>query len=242
MNLNITDIFNITDTRNINVYDIFYQTYLEDKEKALRWMIYLRDIKDGLGMRVISSILLKLQKDDLHMAMKIAQSDVEQFGRYDDLIKDYIKYNSSIQSILIRKIYEQLHEDMELQKEGKRISLLAKWLPSINTSSDYTRKNANAICNDLLLSKRQYRKILSRLRNHINIIETKLCQKDYNIDYASLPKKALLFYHDAFMRNDKDNYTKYLTQYKKEKNSDNRSFEEKLNNPRYDKIINEWLK
>ena len=94
----------------------------------------------------------------------------------------------------------------------------------------------------MLLSKRQYRKILSRLRNHINIIETKLCQKDYNIDYASLPKKALLFYHDAFMRNDKDNYTKYLTQYKKEKNSDNRSFEEKLNNPRYDKIINEWLK
>ena len=161
---------------------------------------------------------------------------------YDDIIKDYIQYNSSIQSILIRKVYEQLHEDMELQKEGKRISLLAKWLPSINTSSDYTRKNANAICNDLLLSKRQYRKILSRLRNHINIIETKLCQKDYNIDYASLPKKALLFYHDAFMRNDKENYTKYLTQYKKEKKIDNRSFEEKLNNPRYDKIINEWLK
>ena len=131
---------------------------------------------------------------------------------------------------------------MALQKAGKRISLLAKWLPSINTSSDYTRKNANAICNDLLLSKRQYRKILSRLRKHIDIVETKLCMKNYNIDYASLPKKALLFYHDAFMRNDKDNYTKYLTQYKKEKNSDNRSFEEKLNNPRYDKIINEWLK
>ena len=107
---------NIIDTKNVDIYDMFYQTYLEDKEKALRWMIYLRDIKDGFGMRVISSILLKLQKDDLHMAMKIAQSDIEQFGRYDDIIKDYIQYNSSIQSILIRKIYEQLHEDMELQK------------------------------------------------------------------------------------------------------------------------------
>ena len=79
---------NIIDTKNVDIYDMFYQTYLEDKEKALRWMIYLRDIKDGFGMRVISSILLKLQKDDLHMAMKIAQSDIEQFGRYDDIIKE----------------------------------------------------------------------------------------------------------------------------------------------------------
>ena len=245
MNLDVTrnDIIYGNINVCIDVYDMFYQTYLQDKERALRWMIYLRDIKDGLGCRILSEILINLQKDDLYMAMKIAESDVEQFGRYDDLIRCYIEYNSSIQSVLLKKIYEQLHEDMDLQRQNKPISLLAKWLPSINTSSRYTRENARKICKDLLLSPRQYRKILSRLRQHIGIIETKIANKDYtDIDYSTMPKKALLHYYNAFMRNDEAKYTEFMkTQEPVIRLNDKKSFEDKLTNPKYDKIIQQLL-
>lgn len=63
--------------------------------------------------------------------------------------------------------------------EGKNISLLAKWLPSVNASNKATKYNARKIAKALEMDNCEYRKMLSRLRNYIKIIENNLREKDY---------------------------------------------------------------
>jgi large subunit ribosomal protein L1 len=61
------------------------------------------------------------------------------------------------------------------------------------------------------LSSKEYRKILSLLRNHINIVERKMTSNTWNeINYNNVPSKAMMKYRQAFMRNDKERYSDYL--------------------------------
>ena len=96
-------------------------------------------------------------------------------------------------------------------KEDKPISLLAKWMPSINTSSKETRKVANMLCKELQMTPRQYRKLLAKLRGYLNIVENNLSRKTYEkIDYSAVPSKANILYRDAFMRHDAERRAQYL--------------------------------
>jgi Domain of unknown function (DUF2828) len=91
------------------------------------------------------------------------------------------------------------------------VSLIGKWLPSLNASSYETKRYAKIIQEYLGLTPREYRKMLSRLRSEINIVETKLTDKDYeSIDYSKLPSKAGMQYRQAFFRNDGVRYERFL--------------------------------
>ena len=111
---------------------------------------------------------------------------------------------------VIKFIKEQLEQDIDLMAEGKNISLLAKWLPSVNASNKATKYNARKIAKALEMDNCEYRKMLSRLRNYIKIIENNLREKDYTFDYSYQPSKALMKYRKAFIRNDKDRYSEFL--------------------------------
>mgnify|MGYP000071549739 CR=1 FL=1 len=61
----------------------------------------------------------------------------------------------NLKEYVIKFIKEQLEQDIDLMAEGKNISLLAKWLPSVNASNKATKYNARKIakaleivCND----------------------------------------------------------------------------------------------
>lgn len=91
------------------------------------------------------------------------------------------------------------------------VSLIGKWLPSLNASSYKTKKYAKIIQTSLGLTPREYRKLLSRLRKAISIVETKLTEKNYEaIDYSKIPSKASMKYRQAFFRNDQERYTAFL--------------------------------
>ena len=49
------------------------------------------------------------------------------------------------------------------------------------------------------------------------ILENNLREKDYTFDYQSVPSAALNNYRDAFLRNDKERYTKYMDEVKQGK-------------------------
>ena len=94
--------------------------------------------------------------------------------------------------------------------EQKQVSLLAKWLPSVNASSIETKNFARKIAFDLGISEPEYRKTLSSLRKYIDILESRLCKKDYTFDYSKQPSNAMLKYRKAFLRNDNERYTKFI--------------------------------
>lgn len=93
------------------------------------------------------------------------------------------------------------------------ISLLAKWLKSENTSSKESREIARKIRTKLDLSPRQYRKLLSHLRQGLNIVERDMCAQTWGeIDYQKVSSRAALLYRKAFRKNDADRYGGFMDQ------------------------------
>ena len=218
-------------------YEYFDRDFKENKVNALKLLFYIRDIQQGLGEReVFRWMLVFISKHNAELTLKLFKEDITKFGRYDDEFAYYDILHPLAKALVMEKVSQQLDEDIYLMKQNKPISLLAKWLPSINTSSVNTRYIADLIRKDLNLSPRQYRKMLSKLRKHIDIVETRICNLDYkNIDYFSLPKNAIEYHYNAFMKNDTEKFKEFLSNrtmmYQQKKIDD---LENILSNKRYD--------
>jgi len=95
-------------------------------------------------------------------------------------------------------------------------SLLGKWMPSANTSSKETRAKANLIINKMKITPREYRKMLSFLRKKISIVETNMCQNDWeSITYQHVPSKAMSNYRKAFIKHDEERFNNFLQKVEK---------------------------
>lgn len=106
---------------------------------------------------------------------------------------------------------EQLDNDIKAMEEGKPVSLLAKWLPSVNTSSATTKEYARRLCKHFKMSPKEYRQTLSKLRAYGNVIETKISKSAWaEIDYETVPAKANMKYDRAFEKHDLERRTEYL--------------------------------
>ena len=112
---------------------------------------------------------------------------------------------------MIDYIEKRLKLDCDLMNAGSNVSLLAKWLPSATTSSKESRKYASMIYHDLNMSKTEYRKVLKKLRDYIDVVESKMSRNEWSdIDYSHVPSKANILYRNAFMRHDEERRTEYL--------------------------------
>ena len=111
---------------------------------------------------------------------------------------------------MIAFVKEQLNKDMLALENGGEVSLLAKWLPSVNASNKTTVLMAKKIARYMDMDDATYRKTLVRLRAHIKIIENNLRERDYTFDYEKQPSKAMFKYRQAFIRNDGERYNSFL--------------------------------
>lgn len=201
----------------LNVVDalrMFIAAYDESPNYALKWMMYARHIHLGLGERdVFRLILTKLGEVYPEMVLQfILGTEVWTYGRWDDVLRIYFDTTSDVlHNGLGELIRSQFNRDVLGSSLGESISLLAKWMPSNNTSSKSTRKDAVYMQDLLQLSPREYRKTLSMLRKHLDIVDRKAALNEWHdINYNHVPSKANLKYKDAFMRHDGNRRTAYL--------------------------------
>lgn len=196
-----------------DVMNLFLQAYSEDKELALRALFYLRDVRGGQGeRRFFRTVLPFLFKEWNSFQRFKACNLIEKYGRLDDLLCVY-SYSE-----VYGWIHDKLYKDLKLMNEGKPVSLLAKWLPSINTSSRESVKLAKQIATDLAWSEKTYRQNLSALRKHIDIVERNMSANKWNdINYEAVPSQAMLKYRNAFSRKDGERFVEYLEDVKKGK-------------------------
>ncbi len=104
---------------------------------------------------------------------------------------------------VIRILEKQLMNDLE----SDHPSLLAKWLPSNNTSSIITRNHAKTIMKAFNWNAKQYRQTLSLLRKRIDVLEVKMSSQNWgDINYASVPSNAMSIYSRAFCSNDEKRF------------------------------------
>ena len=189
------------------IVDRFIKAYAEDRDTAMKILFFARDVRGGLGERRTFRVIMRwLAFNNPGSALKNMEY-IAEFGRYDDILA---LLGTPCEAAVIDMISRQLDEDIDNCNNGKPVSLLAKWLPSVNASSQETVLRGKKIAKALHLSDAEYRKILSRLRNQINIIENNLREKDYTFDYEKQASKALFKYRKAFIRNDNERYAEYL--------------------------------
>ena len=187
-----------------DIVTLFSKAYAENATLAMKTLFYLRDVTNGQGERKFFRLALK------HLAMHYKASLVKnlhlvpEFGRWDDL---WVLLDTGVKEDVVKLVVNQLNEDIK----AERPSLLAKWMPSENASSHTTKRYAKLIRQAVGTTPRKYRKLLSQLRAKINIVETKLTEKEYSeIDYSKLPSKAGMQYRGAFFRNDEVRYKAFL--------------------------------
>ena len=189
---------------------LFDAAYAENPELALRILFYSRDVRGGMGERNIFRVLFKKLASDPsneQLASSLAVL-VPFYGRWDDLL--CLEETPAAQAAL-QIIRTQLFTDEINMGNGKPVSLLGKWLPSVNASSKETKRRARLIANALGYTERDYRKLCTRLRAAIKIVETQMCQGNWeDIDFQSVPSRAAMLYRKAFGRRQADRYAKYL--------------------------------
>lgn len=178
----------------------------EDPVMALRILFYLRDIRGGQGerrfFRTAIKHIAKTHPDLLRNNLK----HIPTFGRFDDLLE---LLDSPLASSVENMISLQLRED----KDSDTPSLLAKWLPSENTSSKATRDMAKKVRTFLGMTSKTYRTTLSKLRAKLNVVERDLSAKRFSeINYSTVPSKASLKYRSAFKKRDSERYQQFLSQ------------------------------
>lgn len=179
----------------------------EDSDLAILNLLYLRDIRGGLGERDSFRTAYKvLARYDSEKAIKLLPAIIE-YGRFDDILVLLDNLNTRKEAISF--LSKQLNDDIDNMKSGKNVSLCAKWMPSINASSTKTKKYAKRIIKELGITEKEYRLMLSALREYLNVIEKILSAKEYSFDYAKIPSKALMKYTKVFMRNDKERFNEY---------------------------------
>lgn len=187
----------------------FQRAYSENRELAMKCLFFARDIRGGIGeRRVFRTIMVWLAY--YHPESVLANLElVAEYGRYDDLLE---LLATPCKKGVLEVIAKQLSKDVACldSSDIDNISLLGKWLPSINASNKETIQRAMIISKYLKISKADYRKLLSRLRAALKIIENNLREKDYSFDYSKQPSKAMLKYRQAFMNHDAVRYQEFL--------------------------------
>lgn len=186
----------------------FSKAFAEDRLLATKMAFYARNIRGGLGerraARVIFNFLAKVHPDVMRKNLQW----IPFFGRYDDL---YEFIGTPIEEDMWQLIREQWDLDIDGMKNNKPISLLAKWLKSVNTSSDESNRLGKLTAKNLGLSEKEYRKTLSALRRYLDVTEVKMSHNQWSdINYTGVPSRAMSIYRNAFRKHDEERFNAYI--------------------------------
>jgi hypothetical protein len=193
----------------VDIVALFEKAFNESELLALKTLFYIRDVRGGQGERRTFRIILKWLANNHPNIVKKNFLNVPEYGRFDDLL---VLLDTPLKDHLLDYIDEKLSEDVT----AERPSLLAKWLPSINTSSKETVAQARVIAKRLGLNEKTYRKTLAKLRKKLDVVERKMCANKWtSIKYQNVPSRASTIYRKAFARHDQDGYTEFLQKVEK---------------------------
>ncbi|MDE5885944.1 MAG: DUF2828 family protein [Oscillospiraceae bacterium] len=189
------------------IADVVTRSFVENAMKTLKIIFFARDVRGGLGERRFFRIAMRTLTTIAPEAVARNVPYFPEYGRFDDLC---ILLHTPCENVAVKEIKKQLDADKLAMQNEESASLLAKWLPSVNASSQETRRNGRHLASLLGMTECNYRKLLASLRRYTDILENRLREKDYTFDYGKQPSKAMFKYRQAFWRNDEERYSSFL--------------------------------
>ena len=179
---------------------LFSKAFDADVEKALRILLWSRDVRGGAGERNIPRLILKhLSKESPET---LENSDVlfrmTEVGRWDDIL--VLLEGSKLQKtgyafrvipgcspVIHGKVIGLIRQALA---DGN--GLCAKWMPRKGDIAAILR-------HELGWTPKQYRKTLVNLTN---VVETQMCRGEFDqINFSHVPSQAMSKYMTAFWRN-----------------------------------------
>ncbi|MBQ8885211.1 MAG: DUF2828 family protein [Clostridia bacterium] len=210
MNFAVSSFRNCTEE---NVKRYFVKAFYENKLLAVLWLFFAGDVRGGLGERRLFKIGMKfLAESEPKIAERLLPL-VAEYTRWDNLLP---LLETGLKDAVCALLKKQLDADVKDMKNGRSISLCAKWMPSANATSLKTKAYAKMLIKAWGITEKEYRKTLASLRAYSDVIEVKMSKKAWGeINYETVPSRANLLYANSFLRNDKarrDQFLKKLEQ------------------------------
>ena len=175
---------------------LFKNAYMDNPTYALKCLFYIADCRGGQGERRFFRVCAKWLASYDTEAMRRNLIHIPEYRRWDDL---FVFIGTPLEADALNIVKHQL----ALDAQCKTPSLLAKWMPSENTSSVKTVKMAKTVRKYLGMTPKQYRKVLSVLRARIKVLECLMSENRWDeIEFDKIPSKAGLKYKNAFARHD----------------------------------------
>lgn len=173
----------------------------QDEALALKCLFYLRDILEGAGERRFFRVCYHWLATAHPEAARRNLKYLPEYGRWDDV---FSIVGTPLEKDAFALVKHQLAMDAkDVMTPNGAISLCAKWCPSENTSSQKTRALATKLRNYMGMTPKQYRKLLSTLRERINVLERLMSANEWDkIDFSAIPSQAGIKYRKAFQRHD----------------------------------------
>ena len=120
----------------------FIRAFAEDRDIAMKTLFYTRDIRGGLGERRFFRVVIKYLAKNYPETVIKNIDNIAEFGRYDDILA---LMDTACEQEAIAYIKAVLEDDIEYMQAQGSVSLMAKWLPSVNASSKETVRIAKKI-------------------------------------------------------------------------------------------------
>jgi Domain of unknown function (DUF2828) len=191
-----------------DILSSFAKAFNEDNLLALKMSFYARNVRGGLGERRTARVIWKLLANVVPDVMRKNLYLVPVFGRWDDL---YEFVDTPLEEYIWSIIAWQWDEDYLNLRHGNSVSIMAKWLKSVNTSSKESSRLGRLTAKNLGMTEREYRKKLVALRNQIDVVEQKMSANQWSkINYEHVPSKAMNKYRKAFPKHDQERFSYYM--------------------------------
>lgn len=190
-----------------DVIELFQNALLQDEALAMKCLFWIRDVRGGAGERRFFRVAMNwLAKQYPEIARRNLEH-VPEYGRFDDL---YIFVDTPLQDEAMIMLARQLLTDTIVDFP----SLAGKWAKSCNASSKETRKLGEITRSYLHMSPREYRVMLSHLRERLSVLERLMSSKRFDeIDFSKLPSVAGMRYSHCFSTREelRERYAEFIT-------------------------------
>ena len=205
------------DDINNEAIELFINAYEENPELAVKTLFYTRDCRGGMGEKMVfKAVALHLLNDDNKKKLILNNlNKIVEYGSWKDIIDLILQTTSEENKEIISKfMYQTMLVDMYNILENKPISLLGKWLPTINSKSSTTKDKAKKILS--IIEKFHdptigYRNYCTVTRQYLNITEKNIAQKEYEkIDYSKVTSRCMLLYRNIFKHKDNERFEKFM--------------------------------
>jgi hypothetical protein len=205
---------------------LFERCYIDNPVLATKLMFQIGDVREGKGERRTFNTCLRYMAAAHPEIAKALLPLVPEYTRWDHVAEMVTCGEPSVQRFARKMIAEQMRKDYntallierdsegadEQQKAPRRsLSLCAKWTPALGSTRRDHHKIALKICDELGISKKEYRQMRSTILRHLNVLEIAASAKQLDgVNFEHMTAGQQAKYKETLKENAGEAYQEYL--------------------------------